>query len=198
MKQVFTRFLNWLPALSAALFLIAGCGQSGVTDPVGEVIADELMQGTDEPYEFVFKHLQKIDSTTFATEFARRIDVYGIQIDQNIARFEKYVKEGKKKNALKASEELKRGQKILGELEAMRQMMGDDTLRVAYYDYEFSGEARLSKGRKKVFEKGYATVTPEGRVLTLAGDPKDLHKATGLVIPGYQALLESFKEPEED
>ena len=198
MKQIITLVAKCLPAAAALLLILAGCGGNKVDDPVGELIADELMEGTTEPYEFVFKHLERIDSTTYATEFARRIDVYGIQIDQNIARFEKFVKEGKKKNALKASEELKRGQKILGELEAMRQLMGDDTLRVAYYDYEFSGEARLPKGRKKVFEKGYATVTPEGRVLTLAGDPKDLHKATGLVIPGYKELLESFKEPEED
>ena len=184
-------------AAAALAFLAAGCSGSKIDDPVGDVIADGLMKDINEPYEFVFKQLEKIDSTTFATEFARRIDVYGIQVDQNIDRFEKYVREGKKKNAMKVSQELKRGQKILGELEAMRQMMGDDTLNIAYYDYRFSGEARLSGGRKKVFEEGYATVTPQGVLLTLAGSPSDLHKATGLVIPGYKELLESFKEEEE-
>ena len=192
MKRLF------LLAAAVLALLASGCTGGKIDDPVGEVVADELMKDCNEPYEFVFKTLEKIDSTTFATEFARRIDVYGIQVDQNIVRFEKYVREGKKKNAMKVSQELKRGQKILGELEAMRQLMGDDTLRIAYYDYHFSGEARLSKGRKKVFENGYATVTPQGVLLTVSGSQADLHKATGLVIPGYKELLDSFKEDGEE
>lgn len=179
----------------AALSLCA-CAKKAPEGPVADAIAAELMKDVNEPYKFVFEELTLLDSTTFATEFARRIDVYEIQLNQNAERLEKYTKEGKRKNAEKVFQEYKRGQKILGELEAMRDLMGDDTLKVAYYDYAFSGVAKLSKGRKKVFDKGYATVTPENRVLTVAGDTKSLHKATGLVIPGYQELLDSFKEEE--
>lgn len=177
-----------------AALCVCACAEKGPEGPVADAISAELMKGVDEPYKFVFHELTLLDSTTFATEFARRIDVYNIQLDQNAVRLEKYTREGKRKNAEKVFQEFKRGQKILGELEAMRDLMGDDTLKVAYYDYAFSGEAKLSKGRKKVFDKGYATVTPDNRVLTVAADPQSLHKATGLVIPGYQELLDSFKE----
>ena len=179
----------------AALCLCA-CAEKGPEGPVADAISAELMKDVTEPYKFVFQELTLLDSTTFATEYARRIDVYEIQLDQNADRLEKYTREGKRKNAEKVFQEYKRGQKILGELEAMRDLMGDDTLNIAYYDYAFSGEAKLSKGRKMVFEKGYATITPDGRVLTIAADPKALHKATGLVLPGYQELLDSFKEGE--
>ena len=176
--------------------MAASCAPKGPSGPVADAVSAELMKDVNEPYTFSFSELTLIDSTTFATEFARRIDVYDKQLYQNAARLEKYTKEGKRKNAEKVFQEYKRGQKILGELEAMRDMMGEDTSNVAYYDYAFSGVAKLSKGRKKVFDKGYATVTPDGRVLTVAGDLKDLHKATGLVIPGYQELLDSFKDEE--
>ena len=176
--------------------MAAACAPKGPTGPVADAVSAELMKGVGESYTFDFSELTLIDSTTFATEFARRIDVYEKQLYQNSARLEKYTKEGKRKNAEKVFQEYKRGQKILGELEAMRDMMGEDTLKVAYYDYAFSGVAKLSKGRKKVFDKGYATVTPDYRVLTVAADTKDLHKATGLVIPGYQELLDSFKDEE--
>lgn len=188
MKKVFL--------LALAALMVCACAKKGPEGPVADAISSELMKDVNEPYQFEFHELTLLDSTDFATEFARRIDVYEIQLNQNAARLEKYTREGKRKNAEKVFQEYKRGQKILNELEAMRDLMGDDTLNVAYYDYAFSGEAKLSKGRKKVFDKGFATVTPDFRVLTVAGAQKDLHKATGLVIPGYQELLDSFKETE--
>lgn len=184
-----------LIVLLAALTLGA-CTEKGPSGPVADAISAELMKDVNEPWTFAFNSLVLVDSTTFATEYARRINVYEIQLEQNAARIEKYTRQGKRKNVEKVFSEYKRGQKILGELEAMRELMGEDTANVAYYDYAFSGTAKLPKGRKKVFDKGFATVTPDGRVLTVAGDPKDLHKATGLVLPGYQELLDSFKEEE--
>ena len=171
-----------------AAVLLFSCSEKRPEGPVADAISSELMKDVNEEYNFVFNELTLLDSTTFATEFARRTNVYEIQLDQNVVRLEKYTREGKRKNAEKVFAEYKRGQKILSELEDMREMMG------AYYDYSFSGEARLSKGRRKIFERGYATVTPEGKVLTLASDRKDLHKATGRVIPGYNELLESLKD----
>lgn len=184
--------MKQLLMLALAALMVCACGNK-FNGPVADAISAEVMKGVNEPYKFRFQSLTLLDSTTFATEFARRINVYEIQLDQNAARVEKYTKQGMHQNAAKVFQEYKRGQKILGELEAMREQMGDDTLKIAYYDYSFSGVARLSKGRKKVFELGYAAVTPDNRVLSVAGDPKSIHKATGLAIPGYQELLDSFK-----
>lgn len=181
--------------LALVALTVCSCGKQVKDSPVSEAIAAELMKNINEPYKFKFHELKLVDSTNFATEFARRINVYEVQLTQNAARIEKYTKEAKYHNVEKVFQEYKRGQKILGELEAMREMMGDDTLKTAYYDYEFSGVAKLSKGRKKIFDKGFATVTPDVRVLTIAPDQASLHRATGIVIPGYQELLDSFKEP---
>ena len=75
-------------------------------------------------------------------------------------------------------------------------MMGADTLKTAYYDYSYFYSGKV--GEQKVPRKqAFATITPDGRVLTYAADRKDIHKATGLVIPGYKELLDSFKETEE-
>ena len=55
---------------------------------------------------------------------------------------------------------------------------------VAYYDYVFSGSATAKEG-KVSYSNVYVTITPAGEVLTMTSNQKDLHKATGRVIPGY-------------
>lgn len=181
--------------LGAALTLCA-CGKK-TPDPVAEAIVAEMTREIDQPCAISIENLQVLDSTTFATEFQRRIGIYELRLDQNTARMEKYIREGMKKNASKMYEELKKDTKIFNELNAMKEMMGDDTLKVAYYDCSFTYGGKI--GNQKVAPKqAFATVTPEGKVLTYGADRKDLHKATGLVIPGYRELLDSFKEESED
>lgn len=184
----------YLMALTA--LMICACAEKPV-DPVAEAIVAEMMKEIDQPYEIQVENLQKLDSTTYATEFARRIEIYDTRLDQNTARMEKYIRERKPKNATKVFQELQRDTKIFNELNAMREMMGDDTLKIAYYDYAYTYSGKV--GDKKIAPKSaFATVTPAGKILTYASDRKDLHKATGLAIPGYKELLESFKEPEEE
>ena len=81
--------------------------------------------------------------------------------------------------------------------EIIGEMMGDDTLKVAYYDYSFTYSGKVGQTRVPA-QQAYAAVTPDYRVLTCVSDKRDLHKATGLVIPGYKELLDSFKETEEE
>ena len=166
-------------------------------DPIADAIVAEMMKDIDQPYKITVDRLQKLDSTTFATEFQRRISIYDIRLDQNTARMEKYIREGKPKNATKVFQALQRDTKIFNELNAMKEMMGDDTLKTAYYDYSYTYSGKV--GDQRIAPKqAFATVTPDGRVLTFASDRKDIHKASGLAIPGYKELLDSFKEEEED
>ena len=79
----------------------------------------------------------------------------------------------------------------------MKEMMGADTLKTAYYDYSYTYSGKVG-GQRIAPKKAFATVTPEGKVITFAAERKELHKATGLVIPGYKELLDSFKETEEE
>ena len=167
------------------------------SDPIADAIVAEMMKEIDQPYQITVEHLQKLDSTTYATEFQRRIGIHEIRLDQNTARMEKYIREKKPNNATKVFQALQRDTKIFNELNAMKEMMGADTLKTAYYDYSYTYSGKV--GDQKIPAKtAYATVTPDGRVITFAGDRKDLHKATGLAIPGYKELLDSFKETEEE
>jgi hypothetical protein len=175
-----------------AVLCLGACAEKS-PDPVAQAIVAEMTKGIDQPCDIKVENLRKVDSTDFATEFKRRIEIYGIRLDQNTVRFEKYIKEGKKNNASKVFKELTHDTKVFNELVAMKEMMGDDTLKTAYYDYSFTYGGKI--GNQKVTPKSaFATVTPDGRVLTYSADIKDLHKATGIVIPGYQELLDSLKE----
>lgn len=186
------RFLILLFA-TAAVF---SCTAPKQADPVAEAIIAEMTRGIDQPCQIKIENLQLLDSTSFATEFSRRIGIYDLRLDQNTERMEKYIREGKKKNATKMYEELKKDTKIFNELNAMKEMMGDDTLSTAYYDYSFTYSGKVGDARIPA-KQAFATVTPAGRVLTYVSDRGDLHKATGLVIPGYKELLDSFKDGEE-
>ena len=180
--------------LCTALALCA-CSQKE-PDPVADAIVAEMTKDLDQPFDIQVENLQLLDSTTFATEFQRRISIYDIRLNQNTERLEKYIKQGMKKNATLMYEELKKDTKIYNELNAMKEMMGDDTLKIAYYDYSFTYGGKIGDSKLPP-KQAYATVTPDNRVLTYAADLRDIHKATGLVIPGYKELLDSFKETEE-
>lgn len=187
MKKVFL--------IALAALAVCAC-TSKQADPIADAIVAEMMKDIDQPYKITVNHLQKLDSTTYATEFKRRISIYEIRLDQNTARMEKYIRENKPTNATKVFQALQRDTKIYNELNVLKEMMGADTLKTAYYDYSYTYGGKVGDQRIPV-KTAYATVTPDGRVLTFAGDRKDLHKATGLAIPGYKELLDSFKEAEE-
>lgn len=184
--------------LALAVLAVCACGQKK-TDPIADAIVAEMMKDIDQPYKIDIDHLEKLDSTSFATEFKRRISIYNIRLDQNTARMEKYIREGKSTNATRMFEALQRDTRIYNELNVIKENMADDTLKTAYYDYSFVYSGKV--GKQRIPRKlAYATITPDGRVLTYAADRKDIHKAAGLAIPGYKELLDSFKEnePEEE
>lgn len=181
-----------LTLILCAALAVSACTQKE-PDPVAEAIAVELTKDIDQPFDISVHNLQLLDSTTFATEFQRRISIYDIRLQQNTERLEKYIRQGMKKNATLMYDELKKDTRIYNELIGLKEMMGEDTLKIAYYDYSFTYGGKV--GNSKLSDKqAYATVTPERKVLTCVSDQRDLHKATGLVIPGYKELLDSFKE----
>lgn len=182
--------------IALALLALASCTKKQA-DPVADAIVAEMMKDVDQPYQLQITDLKLLDSTTFATEFQRRIGIYNTRLDQNTARLEKYMKQGMKKNASLMFESLQKDTKIYNELITMKEMMGDDTLKVAYYDYSYTYNGKVGKTRIPA-QQAFATVTPDYRVLTCVSDQRDMHKATGLVIPGYKELLDSFKESEEE
>ena len=179
--------------LACVVLALGACTQKKEMDPVSQAIVAEMMKDIDQPYDIQITDLKVLDSTTFAVEFERRIGIYDTRLNQNSARMEKYMREGKKKNATLMFEALQKDTKIFNELNVLKEMMGEDTLKTAYYDYSYTYSGKVGDTRIPA-KQAFATVTPDGRVLTFAADRKDIHKATGLVIPGYKELLDSFKE----
>lgn len=178
----------------SALALLPACSCARkAADPIAEAIVAAMMQDIDQTCEIVVENLQKLDSTTFATEFQRRIGIYDLRLNQNTARMEKFIREGKSANAPRMFQTLQRDTRIYNELNAMKESMGADTLNTAYYDYSYTYSGKVGDRRIRT-KTAYATITPGGRVLTFSAERKDLHKASGLVIPGYRELLDSVKE----
>ena len=44
------------------------------------------------------------------------------------------------------------------------------------------------------FREAYISITPDGKVISMAAERRDLHKAAGRVIPGYAELLKGAGE----
>ena len=76
--------------LASALLAVCACTQKQA-DPVADAIVAEMMKDIDQPYDIRVYDLSRLDSTSFATEFQRRIGIYDIRLDQNMTLFEKYV-----------------------------------------------------------------------------------------------------------
>ncbi|MBQ0024877.1 MAG: hypothetical protein KBT00_04040 [Bacteroidales bacterium] len=184
-----------------ALFAIAAVISSCTPDPYKDnpvckaIVQAAMAQYGNIEYDFSFTSLEVLDSTLLGTEFDRRIETFESRIKANSSLYEKYVKERKKKNAQIKADLVQHDKKVLADLIALK---GENTARLgetAYYDYKFT--ALIKAGDKKLeMTDCYAAVTPDCEVLTLATDKKDLHKATGKVIPGYYETIRT-SEPEE-
>lgn len=180
--------------LAAALCAASACTPSQ-SDPWADAIGVAVRADTKLPIHV--ETAVRTDSTTFTTEFHRRTGIYELRIRQNKGRREKYLDEKMPTNARRMEDAIAKDRMILAGLDSLKQRMGGDTARIAYYDYVFEYCTADDKGRKTVPKKAYATVTPDRRVLTWSPNRRDIHKTTGLVIPGYRKLLDDLKEPED-
>lgn len=175
----------------AALFACLAATSCSETEksPLEEAVSQYVLTTAGNPeWKFKLKSIEVIDSTTFATEFDRRITVFNTRINQNTMLYNNYLKENKKNNATRKRDEILKDREILTRLYMARDEMGDAIDEIAYYDYKFS--AAVSSGRQTVpFDDCFVAVTPDNEVLCFTRDPKDLHKSTGKVIPGYLEIL---------
>lgn len=184
-----------LVLLSALLPLLLSCG-GRTPDPVHEAIKGEIMGNMSQEFTDVTIHLvEKIDSTTFRQELERRKKAFATKRDADSDLLLKYMSEGKRRNASLKSESYKKDLIILqglDSLEAAHAAILDD---VAYYDYRFNAEAK-GQGLKMQFREAYISITPDGRVISMTAERRDLHKSAGRVIPGYLELVKGSDEDE--
>ena len=178
---------------SALLPLVVACG-GRVSDPVHEAIKGEIMGNMSQEFSDVtINFVEKIDSTTFRQELDRRRKTFVLKRDADSELLLKYMAEGKKRNATLKSDSYRQDLVILqgiDSLEAVHAAILDD---IAYYDYRFSADAK-GQGLKMQFRNAYISITPDGRVISMTAERRDLHKGAGRVIPGYLELVKGADE----
>lgn len=183
----FAKFL--LPLL---LVLAAGCSEKA-PNPLEEALGKYILQGQEGSFRLY--SIEKIDSTTFRTEFERRQNVFELKLREETKLYNGYVSQNKPKNAARHWESIQRTQEVIRGLDSLRATLDGRMDEIAYYDYVFSGKAETDV---KIIEltEHYVSMTPELEVITLSADRKDLHKAGGRAIPGYLQMLGRDSEEE--
>ena len=180
-----------------SLLLLFSCGGK-TSDPVRDAIKGEIMDNMFQEFTDVnITNVEKIDSTTFRTELDRRKKAFTIKRDADGEFLLKYMQEGKKKNASIKSESYQNDLRILQGLDSLGAALAATLDDVAYYDYRFSATAK-GKDVTMQFRDAYIAITPDGRVISMTAERRDLHKSAGRVIPGYYELVKGADEEDEE
>ena len=136
-----------------------------------------------------FTAFEKIDSTTVAEEISMREQTFLLKHEQDKKFYEKYKNVH---NTAKAAEKLtamERDIELLRKLVRIKESLGDAVGNIAYYDYCFSAKGRTAEGPFEA-DGWFACITPDGKVLSLVQNKRDLHKGTGTAIPGYSEIFD--------
>ncbi len=168
--------------------MLCSCAQKGPQSPVEAALEAAAIEKLGEPGKFELFSLEKVDSSTFRDEFEKRTYVFNLRIEKNEEMMLNYQSQGKPRNAAAKREAVEKDRAILQRLEAKRQEMADRLDEIAFYDYRFSGCAS-AKGKVLNFKDAYFTITPANGILTMSTDKDKVHRATGMVIPGYYEIL---------
>ena len=179
-------YLIWI----AAALLLAAC-QPRPVDPVEQAIRDKVTEAMNgDVTRMNIYNIQRIDSTTWREELARRRHVFELRYKQNEEYYWQYRSQGLPKNAAIKRDEMEKDRRVMDGLDAIEKELADSLDCVAYYDYSFSVYA---SGRETSLQQdpAYATITPYGEVFSMSEDKRDLHKTTGHLLPGYVDLVSS-------
>ncbi|MDO5443681.1 MAG: hypothetical protein Q4G10_08425 [Bacteroidia bacterium] len=182
---------------AAALAVFVSCGQK-VSDPVQEAIVKEITENLQEGFTTVkIYNCELVDSTSFRQEFEHRKKAFEARKSSDEQFLLKYSREGKRQNAAIKQESYIKTISILQGLDSLETAMSSILDETAYYDYRFSGMAKGPDSSME-FKDTYVTITPDGRVMSMTSNPKDLHKSLGRVIPGYLDLIDGEAEESEE
>ena len=171
--------------------LAAGCAKA--PDPVEESLAAYILHGREGSFRLY--SLEKIDSTTFRTEFEHRQNVFDLKLQEETRLFENYYFQNKKKNADRHWEAMERTREAIKGLDSLRSALAGRMDEIAYYDYVFSGRAETADAATE-FKDTYVCMTPELEIIAMTTERRDLHKAGGRAIPGYRQMLGDTPEEE--
>lgn len=173
----------------AAAFTFFSCGSQKEFTPLQKAVLQRVEELTGEPLKKVeMSEMVLIDSSSFSDEFERRRGTFELKATQLQKLVDKYTAERKFKNASIQRESLGKTQGILASLDSIRNAMGSTVEEIAFYDYKFCVKAECENSVVD-FKEAYASITPDGEILSFTTKERDIHKSTGTVIPGYSEIL---------
>lgn len=181
----------------AALGLCAAACTQAPKDPFQTALENEIIARTGEGVKVKIDIFERIDSTTFGEELAYRQEVLNLRRSQNEKLFKKYVNERKPNSAAAKRNAINHDNEVIEGLARMNETLAPILGDIAYYDYHFSGKA-WTKDAQSTYQDFYATITPEGKVMSIDNSRKTLHKTLGRVIPGYLELVKSDDDVQEE
>ena len=149
--------------------LAAGCAKKA-PDPVEEALSAYILRG--QQGTFLVYTLEKIDSTTFRTEFEHRQNVFDLKLQEETRLFENYYFQNKKKNADRHWEAMERTREAIKGLDSLRAALAGRMDEVAYYEYVFSGRAETGSEAVE-FRDTYVSMSPSLEVITMSADRAD-------------------------
>jgi hypothetical protein len=179
------KFIRNVLILSLLCILAPGCREQE-PDPFQEALGAFLLQ--EQEGSFQLFRIEKIDSTTFRTEFERRQHVLQRKMEEETVLYGTYTMERMPKNAQRHWEAIKTTEKALKGLDSLRTAMEGRLDEIAYYDYTFSGQTVVGDETTNYLGT-YTSMTPALEVIALSSERRDLHKSGGRAIPGYVQLL---------
>ena len=173
--------------------LACGCAKKA-PNPLEDALGAHILQGREGTFR-LYK-IEKIDSTTFRTEFEHRQNVFQLKLQKESELYEEYSLQRKPKNAARHWEAIQRTYEVMKGLDSLESAMNGRMDEIAYYDYVFSGRAETDEAITE-FQDTYVSLTPSLEVVSMTAKQKDLHKAGGRAIPGYLEMLGGTSEEEE-
>ena len=183
------------PLAKALLLCVLAAGCAKTPDPLQEALSAHILHGREGTFRLY--SIEKIDSTTFRTEFEHRQNVFERKLQEETKLFENYYFQNKRKNADRHWEAMERTREVMKGLDSLRAALAGRMDEVAYYEYVFSGRAETGSEAVE-FKDTYVSMSPSLEVITMSADRADLHKSGGRAIPGYLQMFGDSDAKGED
>lgn len=182
------RFSFLAAFLMAAVALILSSCASKYSDEKAAVAA-KIAETMGEVQNFNFKSFEQIGQTTVGEEIEMRVKAFKTKLEQDQKFFDMYTAGGVLGKAAQKKTAIERDQLHLTQLDSIRNTLGAGLGEIAYRDYKFSAAGKLKDSQLEATD-WYAAIAPDGTVLSLVQDQKNLHKGLGVTIPGYKEMFD--------
>lgn len=186
-QKMKTRLLSSLILLLAAVLSFSACKDEYAEEKAA--VSAKIVETMGEVKNLKFNTFEFVGQTTVGEEIEMRTNQFKTKLEQDQKFFDKYAAGRHYDKAAEKERAMERDRLHLAQLDSIRNALGDRLNEIAYRDYKFSAEGTL-EGSRLCAENWFAAIAPDGTVLSLVQDKKNLHKGLGMTIPGYKDMFD--------